>query len=397
MILELISQALFNLRKEGARTFLTLIGIVIGVAAIVSLLSVGTGLSVSFEEQFESLGSNMVYVAPGDAFSTSQTSNIKTSQTDIRFLKQVTNVDEVIVEYAGAGALKFDNDTKNAIIFSIEEEGFKFFLDNEYMKLGEGRWIEPNESSAIMINEALAKDTFDRELSLRKQVEINGETFKVVGTLELGAAIAAMGSSGFIFTTVKGHERLDPNLEPAEIMVMTNTVDDVDQVKEDVTEYFEDKYGKKSITVISSDQMMEQFDSILNLLTLVVAGIGGISLVVGGIGIMNAMITNVLERTGEIGLYKSLGASNNKILIIFILEAAFIGLVGGIIGILLGGGAAMLIGIGAQASGLPLGAVLSIDIIIGALAFSMSAGILSGLYPAYKASQLDPVEAIRSD
>ena len=397
MILELISQALFNLRKEGARTFLTLIGIVIGVAAIVSLLSVGTGLSVSFEEHFESLGSNMVYVAPGDAFSTSQTSNIKISQTDIRFLKQVTNVDEVIVEYAGAGALKFDNDTKNAIIFSIEEEGFKFFLDNEYMKLGEGRWIEPNESSAIMINEALAKDTFDRELSLRKQVEINGETFKVVGTLELGAAIAAMGSSGFTFTTVKGHERLDPNLEPAEIMVMTNTVDDVDQVKEDVTEYFEDKYGKKSITVISSDQMMEQFDSILNLLTLVVAGIGGISLVVGGIGIMNAMITNVLERTGEIGLYKSLGASNNKILIIFILEAAFIGLVGGIIGILLGGGAAMLIGIGAQASGLPLGAVLSIDIIIGALAFSMSAGILSGLYPAYKASQLDPVEAIRSD
>jgi putative ABC transport system permease protein len=135
----------------------------------------------------------------------------------------------------------------------------------------------------------------------------------------------------------------------------------------------------------------------LGLLTLVVAGIGGISLIVGGIGIMNAMITSVMERTKEIGLYKSLGATNQKVLGIFILEAGFIGLIGGIIGILLGSGAALLIQLIANVSGLPLQVVLTPEIAIGAMIFGIMVGVLSGLYPAYKASQLDPVEAIRSE
>jgi len=397
MYIELVLQSLFNLRKQGSRTFLTLIGIVIGVAAIVSLLSVGVGLSVSFEEQFESLGSNSVFASPGDAFSMQQSSSLKISQSDLRQIKQISNVTEVIAEYAGAGALHFDNDTKNVIVMSIEEEGFEFFLNNDFLELLEGRWIEPNESSSIMITENIATDSFDRDLSLRKQVKINDETFKVVGIMKLKGPMAAMAGSGLVFTTVKGHEKIDPDIEVAEIIIKTNTADDAEQVKDDVTEYFEDKYGKKSITVLTSDQAIDQLGSILSLLTLVVAGIGGISLVVGGVGIMNAMITNVLERTREIGLYKSMGASNKKILIIFILEAAFIGLIGGIIGILLGAGLASIVGLAAQQSGLPLRAVITFEIIAGALAFSMIAGILSGLYPAYKASQLDPVEAIRRD
>jgi putative ABC transport system permease protein len=396
-MLELILQALFNLRKQGSRTFLTLIGIIIGVVAIVSLLSVGVGLSVSFEEQFESLGSNSVFASPGDAFSTQQSSSLKISQIDLKNIRQISNVKEVIAEYAGAGALHFDNDTKNVIVMSIEEEGFEFFLNNDFLELVEGRWIEPNESSSIMITQSISTDSFDRDLSLRKQVTINDETFKVVGIMKLKGPLAAMGGSGLVFTTINGHKRLDPDVEVAEIIIKTNTVEDAEQVKDDVTDYFEDKYGKKSITVLTSDQAIDQLGSILDLLTLVVAGIGGISLIVGGVGIMNAMITNVLERTAEIGLYKSLGASNNKILTIFILEAAFIGLIGGIVGVLIGAGLASIVGFAAQSSGLPLRAVITIEIIAGALAFSMIAGILSGLYPAYKASKLDPVEAIRKD
>ncbi|MFA5763654.1 MAG: ABC transporter permease [archaeon] len=398
MNIELVTQALFNLRKEGARTFLTLIGIVIGIAAIVSLLSIGTGLGVTFAEQFEGLGSNSVFASPGDAFSTGQSSSLKISQTDLKNIRQISNVKEVIAEYAGAGALHFDGETKNSIIFSIDEDGFAFFKDNDFVTLVEGRWIEPNESSSIMIDQTLATDTFSRDLSLRKQVDISGETFKVVGIIKMGAAFAAFGGGGgIIFTTINGHKRIDPNLEVSEIIIKTNTAEDAPQVKDDVTTYFEDKYGKKSITVLTSDQAIEQVGSILSLLTLVVAGIGGISLIVGGIGIMNAMITNVLERTSEIGLYKSLGASNNKILTIFILEAAFIGLIGGIIGILLGAGAANLIGLGAQLSGLPLKAVITPEIILGALAFSLIIGVASGFYPALKASKMDPVEAIRKD
>jgi putative ABC transport system permease protein len=133
----------------------------------------------------------------------------------------------------------------------------------------------------------------------------------------------------------------------------------------------------------------------LGLITLVVAGIGGISLIVGGIGIMNSMVTAVLERTREIGLMKALGASNQRILIMFILEASFIGMIGGIIGILLGYGLSFIIAFIGTESGFTLFAAINPEITFGALAFSMIIGIISGLIPAIRAANLDPVVALR--
>ena len=143
------------------------------------------------------------------------------------------------------------------------------------------------------------------------------------------------------------------------------------------------------------EQSIEQIGSMLGMLTIFIVGIASISLIVGGIGIMNAMVTSVMERTKEIGLYKALGASNNKILTIFLLEAAFIGLIGGVIGALFGLAGAQLITIIANASNFPIQSVIIPEIVIGALAFSMIVGILSGVYPAMRAAKLDPVEALR--
>jgi putative ABC transport system permease protein len=397
-MLEIITQALSNLRREGARTFLTLIGIVIGIAAIVALLSAGTGLNVTFESQFESLGSNSVFASPGDALSTQQSTDLKITQSDLRHIKEIENVTEVIAEYAGAGAMHFDNDTRNIVVFSIDEEGYDFFINTDFVNLIDGRWIEDNESSSIMLSKGLAEDSFNREITLKKQIDVSGKKFKVVGIFEMGPAMAAFGGGGgMAFTTESGFERIFGELEVAEIIIKTNSADDAQQVADDTKEYFEDKYGKKSITVLTSDQAIDQLGSILSLLTLVVAGIGGISLIVGGIGIMNAMITSVMERTKEIGLYKSLGATNQKVLTIFILEAAFIGLIGGIIGIILGSGAALLIQLIANVSVLPLQVVLTPEIAICSMIFGIFVGVVSGFYPALKASKLDPVEAIRSE
>ncbi len=397
-MLEVIEQSLKNLRREGVRTFLTLIGIVIGIAAIVALLSIGSGLTIAFEEQFEGIGSNMVFASPGDALSMQQSTDLKISQKDVENVKNIRNVKTVIAEYAGAGAIHFDNETRSAIFFSVDEEGYDFFKNEDFVELIEGRWIEPNESTGIMINETLAKDAFDKEINLRKQLDISGKNFKVVGIFKFGSGASTfMGGSGIVFSTINGYDRVFPEKEIAEIMIKTETTESAPQVAEDVKEYFEDKYGKRSITVLTSDQAIEQLNSVLSLLTIVIAGIAGISLVVGGIGIMNAMITSVIERTKEIGLYKALGASNKKILSIFILEAGFIGLLGGIIGCALGFSLAGIIGIVGSSAGLPLRAVITPELVIGGLAFSMIVGILSGLYPAIKASQLDPVEAIRFD
>jgi putative ABC transport system permease protein len=392
-------ESLKNLRRAGIRTFLTLIGVVIGIAAIVALLSVGAGVTATFEEQFESLGSNTIMIAPGDAFSTGSTTTVEITDSDTRFIKNISTVDDVIKEYASPVAVKFNNEIKSSVFFTIDEEGFEFFKNTDFVELSQGRWVEPGESSAIMISDGMAETSFDREINLRKQININGEDYKVVGIFKLSAMMSSMagGGGGMILTTVEGYERVFENANLVEMMVKTTNTDNVDKTKEEIEEYFEDKYGKRSMTILTSEQAIEQFTMILGMLTIFIVGIAGISLVVGGLGIMNAMVTSVMERTREIGLYKAIGASNQKVLTIFLLEAGFIGLIGGIIGVLLGLAGAELITIIANASNFPITSVLVPEIIIGALAFSLIVGMVSGFYPALRASKLDPVEALRYD
>jgi len=392
-------ESLKNLRRAGIRTFLTLIGVVIGIAAIVALLSVGAGVTATFEEQFESLGSNTIMVAPGDAFSTGASTTVEITDSDTRFIKNISTVDDVIKEYASPVAVKFNNETKSSVFFTIDEEGFEFFKSTDFVELTQGRWVEPGESSAIMISDGMAETSFDREINLRKQININGEDYKVVGIFKLSAMMSSMagGGGGMILTTVEGYERVFENANLVEMMVKTTNTDNVDKTKEEIEEYFEDKYGKRSMTILTSEQAIEQFTMILGMLTIFIVGIAGISLVVGGLGIMNAMVTSVMERTREIGLYKAIGASNQKVLTIFLLEAGFIGLIGGIIGVLLGLAGAELITIIANASNFPIQSVIVPEIIIGALAFSLIVGMVSGFYPALRASKLDPVEALRYD
>jgi putative ABC transport system permease protein len=390
-------ESLKNLRRAGIRTFLTLIGVVIGIAAIVALLSVGAGVTATFEEQFESLGSNTIMIAPGDAFNTQANTTVKITDSDTRFIKNISTVDDVIKEYASPVAVKFNNETKSSVFFTIDEEGFEFFKSTDFVELVEGRWVEPGEASSIMISSNLAETSFDREINLRKQININGKDYKVVGIFKLSAMMASFssGGGGMILTTIDGYERVFENSNLVEMMVKTTNTDVVDKTKEEIEEYFEDKYGKRSMTILTSEQAIEQFSMILGMLTLFIVGIAGISLIVGGIDIMNAMVTSVLERTKEIGLYKAIGASNRKVLTIFLLEAGFIGLIGGIIGVLLGLGGAELITIIANASNFPIQSVIVPEIIIGALAFSLIVGMVSGFYPALRASRLDPVEALR--
>jgi putative ABC transport system permease protein len=392
-------ESLKNLRRAGIRTFLTLIGVVIGIAAIVALLSVGAGVTATFEEQFESLGSNTIMIAPGDAFNMQSNTTVEITDSDTRFIKNLSTVDDVIKEYASPVAVKFNNETKSSVFFTIDEEGFEFFKSTDFVTLDSGRWVEPGESSAIMISSGLAETSFDREINLRKQININGKDFKVVGIFKLSAMMSGMagGGGGMILTTIDGYERVFETANLVEMMVKTTNTEVVDKAKEDIEEYFEDKYGKRSMTILTSEQAIEQFTMILGMLTIFIVGIAGISLVVGGLGIMNAMVTSVMERTREIGLYKAIGASNQKVLTIFLLEAAFIGLIGGIIGVLLGLAGAELITIIANQMNFPITSVLVPEIIIGALAFSLIVGMVSGFYPALRASRLDPVEALRYD
>ncbi len=392
-----------NLRRAGIRTYLTLIGVIIGIAAIVSLLSIGQGLSVAVEEQFQQLGTNTIFVIPGSASVGSGPSNIglkaAITPADISKIESTRGVSSAVPVYARNAILEFNNQKISVSIMAVEASKASIFSNTGFMEVAEGSMVSKNDSTGVVIGDGVAHDTFDRDLATKKRVLINGAEFEVKGIMKKQTSSFGGGPStgNSVFMSLDAFNRLDPTatLTPSIVFVKTFTKEDVTDAAAKIKADLEKKYGEKSFTVYSADEILKQINQILSLITIFLAGVGGISLIVGGIGIMNAMITSVMERTKEIGVMKALGASNNKILTIFVLEAAFIGGIGGIIGIIIGYGLSSVIAIVGTASGFTLVAYFGADITIGALIFSMLIGMISGIVPAIRAANLDPVNALR--
>jgi putative ABC transport system permease protein len=393
LAVDLVSEALKNLRREGLRTFLTLIGIVIGIAAIVSMVSIGAGLGVAVEQQLDSLGAETILVIPAGI------QNIRTtiSDSDVRNLNAISGVESVAPIYSESAVMEFNGEKINVSISATRAEDAEIFDDTGFFDVSEGRDFEKNESTAVLIGNVIANTYFERKINVRKQVLINGSTYKVIGILAPQAQSFGGGpdTGNSVFMSLDGLQRISDADEPSIIFVTATGKDTVEDTAEDVKDYFERKYGEDSVVVFTTEEILEQVNSLLGIITIFIMGIASISLVVGGIGIMNAMVTSVLERTKEIGLYKAIGASNGKVLAMFLLEAGFIGLVGGIIGVLLGLGLAGVIAIVGSSFGYALTSVVTLEIVGGGLAFSIIIGMLSGFYPALRASRLDAVEALR--
>ncbi len=398
MLSDIITNAIQNLGREGIRTFLTLIGIVIGIAAIVSLLSVGQGLSVAVEKQFESIGSNTVFIEPGNIYaSAQQVTTLPISDVDLRFIKNIRGVNEVGPMYMDSVVAEVGDKKVPITLFSTDAENIQMFADTGFFNLSSGRLFEENESSSIVLGETIAKKYFDKELKLRQTIKLNGQEFKIIGLIgsesPLGGVGGDLGSIAYISST--GYEKLGGTLHPTEVMIVIEDASEADRIAEEIRVNLEKKYGEKSVTVLTAEETLELVNSIFGLITVFLAGIAAISLIVGGIGIANAMITSVLERKQEIGLMKALGASNFTVLLLVMLESAFIGIVGGVIGLLVGYGLSLIISIAATASGFELIAYMDIGIITIAIGFSVIVGVASGFYPALWASNLDPVEALK--
>lgn len=393
---ELITNAIKNLKRQGIRTFLTLLGVVIGVAAIVALLSIGTGLNVAINEAFESIGSNMIIIYAGNPMSMSA-SDIKISEKDIKHIENISGVDRVIGYYITQGTIEYGGEKKPIMVMGSDATQSDFLEETGFLGMSEGALPRTNSLTAAVIGDGVANDLFSKEITLRKEIKIDGETFKVVGIMEKQQQYAGDPESGnnIVWLTITGFKRLVPDATPLEIIATVNSDKDIDEIVGEIEKYFEDEYGERSIYVASSEQMIELVNQLYGLITMVLIGIASISIIVGGIGIANAMVASVMERTKEIGLLKAIGASDNKILTMFLLEAGFIGMVGGLIGIMIGYGISFLVSYVAEISGFVLESNFSIEIVLGSLLFSMFVGMVSGYFPAKKAAKLDPVEALR--
>lgn len=406
--LEVFSVAVNNLGHQGVRTYLTLLGVIIGIAAIVALVSIGEGLNVSVTSQFEKLGSNTIFVAvnlggssqsggmsSGGLPSTGQIQGL--SDTDISRMRNTIGVDSVFPVKTVSSTAKFRGETVPVSLLGVDPRDYRLFSDVGFVEVGEGRGLTATDTYAIMIGHTLAKEAFKNEIGLRNTLLINNKKFTVVGIAKETSTSFGGGPNvnNTIFATDKAFNQAFPESQPLFALVRSSSKDNVQDTADRISSYFDRKYGEKKFTITTSKQVLERIQSVLGLISLFLVGIAGISLLVGGIGIMNSMLMSVMERTREIGVMKAIGATNSRVLSIFLVEAGLIGLVGGAIGIALGYSLSILVSIISSSAGTPMNVSLTVPLVAGVLAFAMAVGMLSGLYPAWRASRLDPVEALR--
>ena len=390
-----------NLRRRRLRAWLTVLGIFIGIAAVVSLISLGQGLQAYISGEFEKLGSDKIIIQPkgfGPPGTAGQ-SLILTSK-DLDIIENVRGVEWAYGYLIKQGQAFFKGEQGIGFATGVEPEALDVFLELDIVKVIEGRSIKNGDKYKVLVGyNHVYGDIWDSSMQIGSTIDIEGQDFKVIGILEkVGNPI----DDGILYVPKESlKEILNVEDEESQIFAKVESGFDPSDVAESIERklrrFENEKEDQETFNVQTSEELLDTFSSIFAVVQAVLVGIAAISLLVGGVGIMNTMYTAVLERTKEIGTMKAVGAKNSDIMTIFLIESGMLGLVGGGIGILIGFG----IGKGVEAIatvylGSPLiQAVFGWQLIVGALTFSFIVGSISGLLPAVQASKLKPVDALR--
>jgi putative ABC transport system permease protein len=415
---DIVSLSLNNLSHRGLRSWLTILGIVVGIAAVVSIISISSGMQNTISSQLGGLGADLITVSSGSDRATGMyfgggsggerttTTTTKTQNLTIRDVQNIKSVDGV--KYvsgiiSGRASMTYMASSSTVTINGVDPLVWKDIITST---LESGRFLTSSDTNAIVIGNRVANNVFKQALALNTQVTIEGQTFKVVGIM---AASGGMGGSDNIVYMPSGVSRtvVDGVLENqfSSITIKVSDVDNVDQVVTNITQKLiisrHVTNSTKDFTVTSSKQMQETMSSVMSTMNIFLTGIAAISLLVGAIGIANTMFTSVMERTKQIGTIKALGATNFEIMKLFLFESAMIGLIGGLIGVFLGfigSGIISELGIRMMGSSARSGTTLTViqpQLVFFAIGFSVLIGVVSGIIPAHRASKLQPVEALR--
>ncbi|MCX8158359.1 MAG: ABC transporter permease [Candidatus Diapherotrites archaeon] len=391
---DIFIEAFRNIRRQRIIGYLTLLGIIIGIASVVGLISIMQGFNLSVEERFETMGSTTIVVMPGSSFADSFFAKLE--EDDAKVLESIRGVDYATPLYFTTKTILFDNEKKSLLLIGIDPEKQENFGRVGLLGLAEGRKLNSNERGGILIGSTLAKDVFKKDIKIKQNLYLNGHSLTVVGIIKpQGLSYGSFFDSSVIINYKYLKEIINEPLTPFRIFVKVFDKDEVERVKNEIEEVLKKKHGKKDFSVLSQQQIRERATSVLAVINIVLIGIAAISLVVGGLGIMNTMFMAITERTKEIGIMKSVGAKNSFILFLFLTESSMIGFIGGVIGVILGFSFSFVVHNLAKLIGLNLEYYVSIELILGALVFSILVGALSGLLPSLRASRLDPIEALR--
>lgn len=393
---ELFSVAFQNLKSQKLRSTLTLLGIVIGIGAIVALVSIGEGLNQAVNVEFEKMGMDTLTVQNGSELGMSTAITRSLKEEDLGIIENIPGVESVMGFYETAGIAEFKKKQTGIFIIGIEIKDQEFLEKAGYVDIIKGRFLKPNDRYALIIPESFANDAFYEEsLRVKDQLEINGQNFKIIGISKDMTGIAGGFTSNMLWFPKKTVQDFFGEEDPTEIMVKATDRSLVNEVAEKIEERLLRAHGEDDFTVMTTENIMEMAGVVLGLIQTVLVALAAISLVVGGIGIMNTMLMSVMERTKEIGVMKAIGATNNLVLSMFLAEAALIGGIGGIMGVVFGLFLSSIVSFAAEVNGFALPIGINVAAMAGAVAFAMAVGMVSGYMPARKASMLEPVEALR--
>lgn len=393
---EYIKLAFGALRTNMVRSLLTMLGIIIGVSSVILLVSIGTGLQNYVTEQFASLGSNTIMVMAGDVDVSqgprgAMMSQSKFELSDVSDIERGSeNVKQVSPMVQGFGSFSYEGETTSTEVWGLWENYFDIAkFEPEYGRIITQNDVERNRRVIVLGNKP-ATDLFGEGSNpVGKTLTLNDIQYEIVGVLQSKGGGGAMGSADdFTAIPITTAMRQFDRQRPFMMYVEAIDSDHVTQAKEDTEKILLRRLKDDEFTVLESTQLLETITQFLNVITAALGGIAGISLLVGGIGIMNIMLVSVTERTREIGLRKAVGATPRDIMMQFLIESIILSLFGGAIGIGLGTLGSIGISQFISTSVTPWSVMLSFG-------FSAAIGIIFGVAPAIRAARLDPIEALR--
>jgi putative ABC transport system permease protein len=406
-IIQSIRIALGSLSANKLRSGLTMLGIIIGVMAVITMLSIGRGMQNTVTSQINSIGTNLLFIRPGNTQQggvRQNESQATLTQGDAEALMSVPNVVSVAPEVDGFGQVAYLGNNAVARIIGVTPE----YQNTLNANVASGEFISASNVQAraavVVLGAGIAQQLFDTADPIGQSVRINGQNFRVIGVMEPKGGTGFLNADTQIYVPITtaasrltGNNRFRGgdvvstiNVKITDTSVQNSVVQDIgDVLRERHRVQFQDDF-----TIQSQQDILNTLTAVTDAFTIFLGGIAGISLIVGGIGIMNIMLVSVTERTREIGIRKALGARKRDILIQFLTEAMVLSLFGGLIGLALGAGIARLI------SGISLGTttlqtVVDLDAILLAIGFSLGVGLFFGIYPANRAASLHPIDALR--
>ena len=393
-----VSLSVKSIASQRLRSFLTALGIAIGIAAVVLLTSLGEGVHRYVLAEFTQFGTNLIGITPGKkstlGMSGAVISNVRPlSLTDSLALAKLPRVVATVPVLQGNAAVEYGSRSRRTYIFGVGS-GVPVVWG---MDVAQGRFLpddDPRTARAFaVLGSRVRNELFGSQNPLGRRIRIGSERYRVVGVMASKGQMLGFDLDDAVYIPAGRAMALFNRESLMEIDILYAAGSDADEIVRRAKSLLIARHGGEDFTVVTQTQMLEVLGSVLNILTAAVGALGGISLLVGGVGILTIMLIAVRERTSEIGLLRALGAGRRQIIALFIGEAVVLSSIGGGAGLILGVGSAWLLGefVPALPTHTPL-----MYIVLAEMLAALS-GLLAGVLPAYHASGLDPVEALRAE